>query len=323
MVISSIDFNRVEVYEAGALLITLLAYPREREEVWAQVHASLCSYALRNKVCVGAKLGDSATTDQADLCISPQQDISRDLRTLDRRIRDRMIAGRMGIGFLKEVVTGQVPAGLKRLSINELAELVRDDARYSEPGLRREIYFRPHSPQRAKRRAPVALGQLPGGAQCQLLADDELKVNPDDADQIAGKLFAPSRCASRIGRNRSAIRGDRARDLFLGPVIIVECAGSEPSAADDVAHACGFITDLGENLACSGQIGANSRAFLGPLASGLASAEGNWFETIAVWNGVRRYGQRSAGTPTGITGCRHPRLSTTALPLRSSIRSKI
>ena len=155
MVISSIDFNRVEVYEAGALLITLLAYPREREEVWAQVHASLCSYALRNKVCVGAKLGDSATTDQADLCISPQQDISRDLRTLDRRIRDRMIAGRMGIGFLKEVVTGQVPAGLKRLSINELAELVRDDARYSEPGLRREIYFRPHSPQRAKRRAPA------------------------------------------------------------------------------------------------------------------------------------------------------------------------
>ena len=115
----------------------------------------LCSYALRNKVCVGAKLGDSATTDQADLCISPQQDISRDLRTLDRRIRDRMIAGRMGIGFLKEVVTGQVPAGLKRLSINELAELVRDDARYSEPGLRREIYFRPHSPQRAKRRAPA------------------------------------------------------------------------------------------------------------------------------------------------------------------------
>ena len=57
-----------------------------------------------------------------------EQDISRDLRTLERRMRDRMIAGRMGIGFLKEAVTGRVPEGLKRLSINELAELVRDDA---------------------------------------------------------------------------------------------------------------------------------------------------------------------------------------------------
>jgi len=42
MVTSVIDFNGVEVYEAGALLITLLAYPGEKEEVWAQVHASLC-----------------------------------------------------------------------------------------------------------------------------------------------------------------------------------------------------------------------------------------------------------------------------------------
>ena len=49
MDISVVDLNRVEVYEAGASLITLLAYPREREEVWAQVHASLCSYALRIK----------------------------------------------------------------------------------------------------------------------------------------------------------------------------------------------------------------------------------------------------------------------------------
>jgi hypothetical protein len=42
-----------------------------------------------------------------------------------------MIAGRMGIGFLKEAVTGQVPEALKRLSINELAELVCDDCGYA------------------------------------------------------------------------------------------------------------------------------------------------------------------------------------------------
>ena len=146
MDISVVDLNRVEVYEAGASLITLLAYPREREEVWAQVHASLCSYALRIR---SASEPDQATVPQP---IKPiyafrlEQDISRDLRTLERRMRDRMIAGRMGIGFLKEAVTGRVPEGLKRLSINELAELVRDDAGYSEPENVEARIWRPSLP---------------------------------------------------------------------------------------------------------------------------------------------------------------------------------
>jgi hypothetical protein len=146
MDISVVDLNRVEVYEVGASLITLLAYPREREEVWAQVHASLCSYALRIR---SASEPDRATVPQP---IKPiyafrlEQDISRDLRTLERRMRDRMIAGRMGIGFLKEVVTGRVPEGLKRLSINELAELVRDDAGYSEPENVEARIWRPSLP---------------------------------------------------------------------------------------------------------------------------------------------------------------------------------
>src|ERR1700738_471086 len=146
MVTSVIDFNGVEVYEAGALLITLLAYPGEKEEVWAQVHASLCSYALRIK---SASEPDLATVPQPMKPIYAfrlQQDIGRDLRTLERRIRDRMIAGRMGIGFLKEAVTGQVPAGLKRLSINELAELVLDDAGYSEPQNVETRIWRPSLP---------------------------------------------------------------------------------------------------------------------------------------------------------------------------------
>ena len=146
MDISVVDLNRVEVYEVGASLITLLAYPREREEVSAQVHASLCSYALRIR---SASEPDQTTVPQP---IKPiyafrlEQDISRDLRTLERRMRDRMIAGRMGIGFLKEAVTGRVPEGLKRLSINELAELVRDDAGYSEPENVEARIWRPSLP---------------------------------------------------------------------------------------------------------------------------------------------------------------------------------
>ncbi len=46
-----VDFRRLEVYEIGARLVTLLAFPgeRESEEVRSRVHASLCAYALRAK----------------------------------------------------------------------------------------------------------------------------------------------------------------------------------------------------------------------------------------------------------------------------------
>ena len=39
----------------------------------------------------------------------------------------------MAIGFLKEARTGEVPPGIKRVSINELAQLVLDDVGYTEP----------------------------------------------------------------------------------------------------------------------------------------------------------------------------------------------
>jgi hypothetical protein len=37
MNITCIDFDRLEVYEAGALLVTLLAYPEEGEETRGEV----------------------------------------------------------------------------------------------------------------------------------------------------------------------------------------------------------------------------------------------------------------------------------------------
>ena len=43
-----------------------------------------------------------------------QRDSDRYLRTAQRRLRDRMVAGRMAMGFLKEAVTGVVPGCIKR-----------------------------------------------------------------------------------------------------------------------------------------------------------------------------------------------------------------
>jgi hypothetical protein len=47
MSVRLIDFNRLAVYEAGALLVTLLAFPDASDETQGNVHASLCNYALR------------------------------------------------------------------------------------------------------------------------------------------------------------------------------------------------------------------------------------------------------------------------------------
>ena len=127
-----------EVYEIGAWLLTWLAFPGEgaSEEVRGRVHASLCAYALRAKYETEPEWLVSPQPIKPVYALRGQLDINRDLRTLERRFRDRMIAARMAIGFLKEAVSGEVPklpAGINRVSVNQMARLVLDDAGYTDP----------------------------------------------------------------------------------------------------------------------------------------------------------------------------------------------
>jgi hypothetical protein len=146
MVTRLIDFTHLQVYEAGALLLTLLAYPGENEEVRAEVHASLCAYALRAKYLMDTDWGMSPQPVKPIYALRAQHESDRCLRTFGRRLRDRMVAGRMAIGFLKEAVTGQIPAGIRRLSINEMAQLVLEDAGYTEPENVESRIWRPSLP---------------------------------------------------------------------------------------------------------------------------------------------------------------------------------
>jgi hypothetical protein len=137
MAVYWIDFKRLEVYEAGAMLVTRLAFPceGESEETLSRVHASLCAYALRARCQIEPDWGTSPQRIKPIYALREQCDVDRDLRTLERRLRDRMVAGRMAIGFLKEALTGQepLPTGLKRLSINQMSEFVLDDTGYTDP----------------------------------------------------------------------------------------------------------------------------------------------------------------------------------------------
>ena len=135
MSLHQIDFNRLQIYEAGALLLTLLAYPDASDETQGNIHLSLCSHALRVRSEIEPDWALLAQPIKPIYALRSQRDCNRDLRTIERRMRDRMVAGRMGIAFLREALPGQVlglPAGVKRLSINQLAELVLD-TRFTDP----------------------------------------------------------------------------------------------------------------------------------------------------------------------------------------------
>ena len=60
-----------------------------------------------------------------------------------------MIAGRIAIAYLKEALPDQVlelPPSVKRLSINELAKLVLDDTRFTDPQNVETRIWRPSLP---------------------------------------------------------------------------------------------------------------------------------------------------------------------------------
>jgi hypothetical protein len=149
MSVRLIDFNRLAVYEAGALLVTLLAFPDASDETQGNVHASLCNYALRIRSAIEPDWTILPQPIKPFYAFRSERDCNRDLRTLVRRWRDRMVAGRMGIAFLKEALPGQVlelPPAMKRLSINQLAKLVLGDTRFTDPHNVETRIWRPSQP---------------------------------------------------------------------------------------------------------------------------------------------------------------------------------
>ena len=148
MSVHVIDFNRVEVYEAGAALLTVLAYPGDSDETRAKVHASLCHHALRVLCEIEPDWAFFPQRMKPIYALRTSREVSRDLRTLQRRLRDRMAAGRMAIGFLKEArgAAIELPAGRSRVSINQMARLVIDDTGQTDPENVETRIWRPSLP---------------------------------------------------------------------------------------------------------------------------------------------------------------------------------
>jgi hypothetical protein len=136
MSIHQINFDRLTIYEAGAMVVTLLAYPDETDDVRARVHIALCACTLRAAGENDTEWASSPQTIKPIYLLQTERDTNRGLRQIKRRLRDRMVAARMAYPFLHEVNFGEIPKlppGVKRLSINAMSELVLEDAGQSDP----------------------------------------------------------------------------------------------------------------------------------------------------------------------------------------------
>lgn len=130
------DFSRVEVFEVGAALLALLAYPAVNDEKHRQnLHASLCASTVRVVFPVDSESRVQPQLIKPIYAFRSEREIAKDLRTIKRRHRQRMIAGRMAVAFLKQAggIPLNLPASPPRLSINALSDLVAEDAGYADP----------------------------------------------------------------------------------------------------------------------------------------------------------------------------------------------
>lgn len=128
-----VNLDGPEVYESGAALVTLLACPESihSDHDLGDFQASLCAMILQARASQDAEWAAAPQMFKPLYAFRPDKTIARDLRTLGRRLRDRMVAARMALSFLKQSVEGDqfvFPSGLSRLSIHEVAAWVADDA---------------------------------------------------------------------------------------------------------------------------------------------------------------------------------------------------
>jgi len=130
-----LSFERNEVYECGAALLTILANPQEIDgERSGQLYLSLCGKALWLRRWLSPE-------DCTPITVKPQyvfrdyQSIDRDVGFVVKRVGERMVAGRMAIPFFQLAQLGRLPSlpqEIQRLSVNQMTEFVLDDAGQAE-----------------------------------------------------------------------------------------------------------------------------------------------------------------------------------------------
>jgi hypothetical protein len=135
--ILSLDENQMEPFEIGTTLLAILAFPAVSEEQrFKEAAEALRARILRATVAAYPDHADEWRASYPIYLGIDESECRRRLRTLKRRLRDRMIASRMSLGFYEEGITqlpAHLPSPMKRHSLNELSKLVVGQSGQSDP----------------------------------------------------------------------------------------------------------------------------------------------------------------------------------------------
>lgn len=126
-----IDQRGQQPYESGALLLTLLAFPKETadDQKFAELHCALCAAALTERARDDGPWSNAHQFIKPIHFALPPKQVAAALRTFNRRMRDRMIAGRIAnaIIFNAAGLNPKLPKGCEGFSIKQLIRMALDD----------------------------------------------------------------------------------------------------------------------------------------------------------------------------------------------------
>ena len=145
-----VDLFAPDPFEVSALIISNWAWPGANENSGRErLYLSLCSWFIRDRAAREPNWAQNPQLIRPNQACRSDADLRRDFRTLDRRLKDRAMAGNVAIAFLQEAETGIVPAlppGVPRLSVNALAQNQLGDRNISETANFLSRLWRPSRP---------------------------------------------------------------------------------------------------------------------------------------------------------------------------------
>jgi hypothetical protein len=157
-----VSFTQMQVYECGAKLLALLACPAESEQAKREeLYLSLCGRALWSRYLASPDDWTSITIRPHQVFRHPDR-IDSDVAFVGRRFGERMVAGRMAVPFFWQAELGDqlmLPRQIKRLSVNQMAEFVLEDAGLADPVNVESRFWRPSRPVIHLAAATAFIGQ--------------------------------------------------------------------------------------------------------------------------------------------------------------------
>lgn len=123
--IYNVDLFSAYPYEVSALVIASWLCPEDKDKTLReQLRLTLCSRFIRDRIRREPEWAQKPQRLIPNLACRSEDLLRRDVRTFERRFKDRATAGHIAVAFLQEAETGAVPElppGVERLSVNELA----------------------------------------------------------------------------------------------------------------------------------------------------------------------------------------------------------